>query len=164
MLEVGPPLTAARIDALERELRIKLPSGYRSFLLRHNGGRPDPYFFPIRGLDKNPFGGIHYFFGVDGSVRSDNIDWNYRIYRGRIPSELLPIAGDGSGNVICLAFKQGNEGAVYFWDHDDEHSPPTYGNIYIISETFAEFLDAIYFEDISAEVAKSLGKTVSRPH
>jgi SMI1-KNR4 cell-wall len=150
MLDVRPPVTEARINVLERELCITLPEGYKSFLLRYNGGRPKPDCFPIRGSDRNPFGAVHYFFDVDGPVEANNIDWNYRILNGRIPRELLPIAGDGSGNIICLSLGGTNEDAVYFWEHDDEHSPPTYDNLYLIAERFDKFLDSIYFEDISA--------------
>ena len=164
MLDTGPPLTDARIDRLERELGIKLPEGYRSFLRRYNGGHPDPAFFPIRGLESNPSRAIHYFFGIDDPLESNCLDWNYRILKGRIPRELLAIAGDDTGNLICLSLKGPNEGTVYFWDHDDEHSPPTYGNLYLIAETFSKFLDGIHFEDLSEEVAKSLGKPVPRPH
>ena len=46
MLDVGPLLTDARIGALEREFGISLPEGFKSFLLRYNGGRPKPDFFP----------------------------------------------------------------------------------------------------------------------
>ena len=53
---------------------------------------------------------------------------------------------------------------VYYWDHDREHSPPTYDNLFLIAETFDEFLDSIYFEDLSEEIAKSVGKSVQRPH
>jgi hypothetical protein len=45
MLDVGSPLTDARIRAPERKLGIALPDGYRSFLLR---------YFPIRGSTEIP--------------------------------------------------------------------------------------------------------------
>lgn len=164
MLDVGPPLTDLRIGVLERKLGIMLPEGYRSFLLRYNGGRPTPEFFPIRGFDGNPFGSIHCFKGIDWPVSSSNIEWNYRTYKGRIPREFLPVAGDGSGNLICLSFEGANNGAVYFWDHDEEHSPPTYGNVYLIAETFEKFLNSIYLEDLSGEIEKSVGRPIQRPH
>ncbi|CAN5129342.1 hypothetical protein BH10PSE6_BH10PSE6_20890 [soil metagenome] len=164
MLDVGPPLTDLRIGVLERKLGVTFPERYRSFLLRFNGGSPKPDCFPIHGFDENPVGAIHYFFGIDGPVLSNHIDWNYRTFRGRIPRELLPIAGDESGNLICLFFKGEAKGAVYFWDHDEEHSPPTYENVYLIAKTFDSFLDSIYFEDLSEEIAKSIGRPVQRPH
>src|SRR5262249_17496855 len=139
MLDVGSPLTTARLDALERQLGITLPENYKLFLLNHNGGRPKPNFFPIHGFERSPFGSIHYFFGINDHIKSSNVGWNYKTYNGRIPRELLPIAGDGSGNVICLSHKGVNKGFVYYWDHDAETSPPTYDNIYLISDDFDKF-------------------------
>ena len=155
MLDVGPPLTNQRVDALERYLGIVLPETYKSFLTRYNGGRPRPNFFTIHGFEGNPFGSVHYFFGLDRPIRSNNIDWNYQIYDRRIPRELLPIAGDGSGNIICLSLEGVNKDFVYYWDHDTETSPPTYENIYLISDTFDKFINDIHDEDISAEVAEA---------
>jgi hypothetical protein len=146
MLEVGSALTEARIAALEQKLAVVLPADYRMFLTRNNGGRPDPRHFPIYGLHNNPFGGIQIFFEVDCAVQSANIDWNHVTYLGRIPKNLLPIACDDGGNLICLSLGGADRGAVYYWDHDDEHSPPSYDNVYLIAQTFGEFLDSIYLE------------------
>ncbi len=165
MRDVGPPLTEARISALERKLRIVLPAAYKSFLLLYNGGKPDPDCFPIRGWDRNPSGSIHYFDGIDKPINSSNIEWNYRILRGRMPRELFPIAGDGSGNLICISLGGANKGSVYIWNHDEEHAPPTYQNVYFIAETFEAFVDSIYHEPISEEeIARILGKPIQRPH
>ena len=164
MLEVGPTLTELQVDRLERQSGIALPKSYRSFLLRYNGGRPEPAFFPIRDFDRNPFGAIHFFFGLSRTVRSNNLDWNISMYRGRMPRELLPIAGDELGNKICLAVSGTNAGCVYFWDHDHEHLPPTYANLYLIASSFEEFLDGIYLEDIGADVARALGNSSQSRH
>ncbi len=164
MHDVGTPITKDRIDRLERTLGIVLPDSYKSFLLRFNGGRPDPSFFPIQGSKRENSGSIHYFFRVEDQIESSTVEWQYKILSGRIPSELFPIAGDGSGNVICLSLKGSNEGFVYFWDHDDEHSPPTYDNIYFVADSFEKFLDSIFYEDLSAEIAKSLGQTGGQLH
>ena len=164
MLEVGPPLTDARIATLERKLAVVLPADYRMFLKQYNGGRPDPRYFPIHGLDNNSFGGIQIFFELDCKIQSANIDWNYLTYMRRIPGNLFPIACDDGGNLICLSVGGSDKGAVYYWDHDNEHSPPSYDNVYLIAETFGEFLDSIHFEDLSAEVEKIKGKLIKGPH
>jgi hypothetical protein len=80
-----------------------------------------------------------------------------------MPRELLPIAHDGSGNVICLSRAGVNKHNVYYWDHDAEHSSPTYDNVYFIAESFDAFLDGIHFRDISAEVARALGRPIPKP-
>jgi hypothetical protein len=164
MLDVGPRLSEAQVHGLEHQLGIALPESYKSFLLRYNGGRPKPEFFPIDGYDRCSSNAVHYFFGIGWSVQSINVDWNFRIYKGRLPEELLPIAGDGSGNLVCLAIRGARIGVVCFWDHDEEHVPPTYNNVYLIAQTFTNFLESLHFEDLSEEVAKSLGQPEQRRH
>lgn len=164
MLDVGPPLTQAHIAGLEAELRVDLPDDYRAFLARYNGGRPKPRFFPIRGVAADEFGVVQRFFSVGGPARVPDLVWYFRTLKGRIPSDLFPIAGDGSGNIICISMAGLNRGVVYFWDHDKEYWPPGYDNVYLVAESFNKFLDSIYFQDLSEEIAKSLGKPVQRPH
>jgi hypothetical protein len=148
MRDVGPALSETRLVALERAINVSLPVSYRSFLMRFNGGRPNPEFFPIRGLENKSFGAIQYFFWVDDAIQSVNIDWNYKIYKGRIPSNLFPIACDNWGNLICLSLRGHDRDSVYFWDHDAEHRPPTYDNVYLVASSFPAFLESIYFEDL----------------
>lgn len=156
MHEMGPPLTQERITILERELGIVLPDDYKAFLLQFNGGRPDPGDFPIRGLESNPFGRIRLFPRVDGVIESSNLDLSYNIYAGRIPMNFIPIARTGTGDLICLSLRGRDQGCVYFWDHEEEHIPPSYENMYFVAPTFPDFLSSIHFEQMSAEVAKAL--------
>jgi len=151
----GPPITEARISAVEHKLGIVLPGGYLAFLMRNNGGIPKPRFFPIRGLDDNPFGGIQLFFGIDETVRSADLEWNYETFSGRIPHNLLPIACDDAGNLICISLNGVDGDMVYLWYHDDEHTPPTYNNVYFIAESFAAFLESIHFEELVIQSQKN---------
>jgi hypothetical protein len=50
--EPGPSLTDSDIHALERKVGATLPEDYRAFLLRWNGGVPEPGHFPIEGDDR----------------------------------------------------------------------------------------------------------------
>jgi hypothetical protein len=43
----GRPVGAADLDALERDTGRLMPLPFRSFLLRHNGGRPRPDAFTV---------------------------------------------------------------------------------------------------------------------
>lgn len=40
--ESGPPITNEDLSKFEKEHDVKLPADYRSLLLQHNGGRPEP--------------------------------------------------------------------------------------------------------------------------
>ena len=48
------PLTASDLDGLESRLKITLPSDYRAFLLKHNGGHPIPSRFKYK-LERGPY-------------------------------------------------------------------------------------------------------------
>src|SRR5436853_6716691 len=98
----GRPLTSIDLATLERELGVKLPGDYHSFLLANNGGMPSPGFIDVQGAPGSPTD-IQVFFGVDRSVGSSSLTWNRRAFQGRIPDRLLPIACDSGGNLFCVS-------------------------------------------------------------
>jgi hypothetical protein len=117
------------VAAFEHQLNIILPADYRNFLLTHNGGYPKPNHFWI---PNHPFpnqrSDLNIFLGFcPGSVY--DIIITYDVYKGRMPEELIPIADDPGGNVICLAIKGENTGKIYFWYHEDEGETPSYENV-----------------------------------
>lgn len=152
MNDVGRLLNDDDIRALEKNMAVSLPEDYKAFLKRHNGGCPDPTYFPIHGFENNPIGTIQVFFRIDGPIKSSNLDWNYRTFLGRIPENLFPIACEDGGSLICLSLSGPDKGAVYYWDYYGEAQPPSYDNVYLIAETFQKFLDGIHFNDPLAEV------------
>ena len=139
----GPPLTEADVELLEREIGIRLPGVFRAFLLKYNGGRPSPSAFPIRGLANNPFGNIQVFFRIDGPIESSNLNWNCNVFAGRTPSNLLPIACDDCGDLICLSIFEPDARSVVFWDILNEPEEPSYANVYPVADSFEEFLEGI---------------------
>ena len=144
MVECARPLSSKDIELLESELGFRLPAEYRPFLFKYNGGRPLPNCFPIKGLEKNPFGALHYFFGVEDSSEAYNLTWNYDTFNGRMPSNLFPIASTGSDDVICLSLFGPDAGTVLFWDWYGQTGEPTYDNVYHIADSFSEFLDSLH--------------------
>lgn len=63
---------------------------------------------------------------------------------GRVPANLIPIACDGSGDLICLALFGPDTGQVVFWDYLDERDEPTYENVYRVADSFSEFIASIH--------------------
>lgn len=142
--EPARQLTDEDIKKLERKLAVSLPDKYKQFLLRYNGGRPVPDCFPIKGLPNNPYGGIQVFFGIDREIESSNLDEKHEVFEGRLPKELIPIASDGSGDILCLSLGGENEGQVLFWDYYGELNPPTFENLYFVANSFQELLDGLF--------------------
>ena len=146
-------LDADTLD-LEKKIGTNLPADYKEFLMRSNGGRPDPKFFPIRGFNNNPFGQVQDFLGIDDPVESCRLDWKYQVFRGRIPENLFPIACEDGGSLICLSLSGPDTGHVYYWNYYGETKPSTGDNVYFIAETFQGFLDSLQFHDPLADMER----------
>jgi hypothetical protein len=142
-------LSIDEIRRVEAKLDIKLPIQYISFLLSHNGGRPaNPKFkfrLPSGGLGESV---VNWFLSIyDGEY--SNFETFFSMYKedaNRLPVELVPIASDPFGNLVCIGIAGEKEGVVYFWDHENEYDigqKPGYRNVHFIANTFPEFLNGL---------------------
>lgn len=89
---------------------------------------------------------MQYFYGFNSANNSDDMVWNYKMFKGRMPKFYLPIGCDPGGNQICLAVKGQNYGQVFFWDHEfeaDDGCEPTEENLTRIASSFDAFLDSL---------------------
>jgi cell wall assembly regulator SMI1 len=135
----GCRIDERRVADIETLVAAKLPSGYRDFLLRHNGGRPTPDVIDINGL---PGGAadIKNFFGFDQEFESENLIWHFEIMRENVPwRHLLPIAGDSFGNTFCLDLAPDSYGRVVYFDLKGDDS-----EFYDVAPDFEAFLEKIY--------------------
>ncbi|NWJ46824.1 MAG: SMI1/KNR4 family protein [Chloroflexi bacterium] len=138
------------IQQAEKELGVQFPDSYCAFLLEHNGGHPLQSSFPLTEELLTPRGSIHWFFCIDKSSVYD-IRKKMRTYEDRVPSNFLTIAADPGGNLICISFKGVDAGKVYYWDHEgelDKSSVDSYENVYLIANTFEEFINSLTEEDL----------------
>ena len=140
-------VTSVELDELETRLHVKLPENYRAFLMMHNGGRPEPGSFSfVEGKSGRTESSVAWFFAVHPG-RSESFEVNYRIFKilsMRIPLNLIPIAGDPFGNLICMSFGGDDAGFIYFWDHEKERRKPDYKNCYLIAKSLEQFLDELH--------------------
>ena len=137
----GPPLTGEVIDDLEMELGFELPVEYRNFLLKHNGGVPEPPYFPMGETNSSE---LAHFYCVGGDEPSYDVGPLTKSQRGsEIPPELMPIGIDAGGNDICLGVLGRRRGKVYFLDHEIgaiRGGKPTYANVRRIAGSFSKFI------------------------
>lgn len=139
VLESFENLEIGLLEEFERELGIRLPDEYRDFLLAHNGGYPDPDVFTLPAGRREM---VDRFLGISPG-RSDDLRRYRIVYGGRLPSELLPVAHDSGGNLICLSILGEHRGMVFFWDHENEAKEgetPSYVNVDFVARGFAEFV------------------------
>jgi cell wall assembly regulator SMI1 len=142
----GRQLREQDVAAVEEQLGYHLPEDYRRFILAHNGGRPVPDYFPIQG---NPYFGDHASVHELHCIASGeylDLRRQVQVFRDRVPPELLPIAHDPGGNLLCLGVSGLEYGKVYYWDHEQqvaEGETPDYENVYLVADTFADFLEQL---------------------
>jgi hypothetical protein len=125
----GPSKPVNELIVLNYECLIgsPLPSDYREFIIRTNGGVPTS--------ENNAFKISNYFgyeveceeiiIGLfypaeDEEYPSIQLESNYRVFKGRVPAETVPIASDLFGNQLLLGIGHAVVSRVYFWDHEFE--------------------------------------------
>lgn len=141
-----PAISTTRLKRMEDILEVHLPSGYRSFLQKWNGGVPRADGFQSEsGRDESVDCFLGVGTGIDSGQPSDLLTFLGE-YAERLPEGLLPIAYDPFGNLILLGLEKENQG-VWFWDHELEPEPESgeVENVERAARTFEAFL-GFFFE------------------
>jgi hypothetical protein len=154
-----PVVSREVIKSVSAKIGLPFPKLYVDFLLAHNGGSVEnlrllPRRFPLQRCKQDTHGLIQVFFNVStGDVV--NLAREYKVFRDRIPTGLLPIASDPGGNLICLACKGKGKGQVFFWDQNfeantDEGEKVGWDNVYFIAGSLEKFFRGldVFPEDI----------------
>jgi hypothetical protein len=137
----GEPISPGELDDTEVLLGKKLPEEYRRFLLSHNGGQPVPATFRVS--DGNETEAVGWLFALQ--VNEEGLVSIAQTYADYLPDDLLPVASDPFGNMICLAVSGSNLGRVYFWDHEGEAERSKSieeSRCRLVSKSFKEFLSS----------------------
>ena len=146
------PLAPKTLEDFEHELGVSLPEEYRTFLLQHNGGTPQPACFlapddPLEG-DASPQSEreVVCFFALHNNAWSDStmqgslalpLQEAWRdLSAEQQESNLLPVGKDWSGNYICVGYQGQDRGRIFFYDHEYEVATP-------LAESFQAFLAAL---------------------
>ncbi len=143
------PLSEQELAAAERQLGVRFPEDYRSFMLCHNGGRPKPDSFAIAWAEGQAagedwktscFGWFYFLWERDVA---NLLESNLVSFRGRLPPDTIAIGHDAGGNQILLALAGPYQGKVLFWcrDYEDQEAKaPGYDNVGVIADSFDDFL------------------------
>jgi len=150
MDRAGPPLSDSDILEFEERMGISLPMPYRLFLLKYNGGSPEPCDFAVPKWEYQD-SLINEFNGILPGEYNDLQD-HIEILEVRLPKGFIPVAADPGGNAVLLSTEGSTRGRVYFWDHENEPEDggddvSDYPNIYPLANSFDEFLDNLRDED-----------------
>jgi hypothetical protein len=150
LTDKGPRLDEKRLAAFEARRGVRLPEEHRRFLLRTNGGIPDPEVGFAFVEDGRPSDSVlDQFYMLKKSAEDRGLDdaIDTFVAPGRMPPHLLPFACDQFGNQLCLSLGSSDNGAVYFWNHEREpmpdDGPPSFDNLSLVAAGFDAFLELL---------------------
>ncbi len=109
---IKPGATTEDIKTFETLVDIALPKDLQAFLLSHNGGRPPAKAFDTTRTKGRVFNKLLSLSKTD----QENVFSFQGILSGELPANLIAIALDPFGNMICLD-KQDSLNVV-FWEHE----------------------------------------------
>jgi hypothetical protein len=113
------------IDRLAKTSKVKIPAGYRAFLMECGWARI--------GSD------IIYGLGPDATKAEsvkENLQWEWVLAEPQMPWPLIPVMNDGAGSHYCLDTGKAKDGTcpVVFWDH--EHPRGQFQKPKLVSKSF----------------------------
>ena len=144
------PLNPQKIASIEKKFGIKLPHDYRVFLLKNNGGWPEPEGFDISWREDQECGkhwrtsSVSRFLSIDAGQNADFLKYNLTTFKGRVPKDTIAIAHDPGGNLILLGVAGEYVGNILFWVKDyecEEGEVPGYDNVGLLADSLVEFIN-----------------------
>jgi len=139
----GKAADEAAIAAVEAQLGIRFPEDYRRFLAEFNGAQPEGNVFDVPSMAEQS--SVRVFYGATGD-EYDDLVLNWKVFLGRMPANLIPIAEDDFGNLVVISVAGCNTGRVFFWDHDREApqgETADYRNVHEVAQSFDAFLQQL---------------------
>lgn len=147
--ESRPSASAAQVADAEAQLKVALPADYRAFLMKTNGGYPEPDGFAITWQPGQPpaddwkTSTLSRFYAITEERTSNLVRSNKVTFAGRLPAHTLAVASDAGGNQLLLALGGPFAGKVLFWakDHEVEQGQvPGYDNVGVVADSFTDLL------------------------
>jgi hypothetical protein len=118
--EPGPRVTPQAIAAAEKQLGVKLPEDYRSFLLKFNGGRSEVYG------SEEPYIRIWRWLSVKPSAKKPGAtsDWSILTANGNLKGELggkyIAIAYTTTDMIVLMKVVGGDLHKIGVWHWGEE--------------------------------------------
>jgi hypothetical protein len=141
------------LDLLEQKLGFNLPAEYKDFLLLHNGGHPEKDCYPTNNMNLEGANIAWFYAFYDGEY--ENLLKEVERHENIIPKDFIPIGRGSGGNEICLGISGCDMGKLYFFITSlgiDENDIPFPNNMYLISNTFTDFINSLYYLDSEGKI------------
>jgi len=118
--ELERPATFQEIGAYENACGAPLPRDYVEFLREGQFAAPVMRFFDAPDVGGG-FDALQCFFGFGLPWPTCNLDYVRQLYAGGAPDRVVPIAGNGAGDYVCLDLRGGDtarQAPVALWRLD----------------------------------------------
>ncbi len=130
------------LQNVEEKIGYQLPTKYKLFLLKHNGGRP-----VLNGVrhEGQHFDYVGHFYAICGETYHDDLLRQIKEHKDMIPEGYLPIGESPGGDVFCISLKKSTLGALFHWDHEEANydGEPWEYNMTNLSPSLTKFLEEL---------------------
>ena len=84
---------------------------------------------------------MHHFYGLYDEATPFSIETYVGSVRYGIPTSMIPVGDDGTGNFICMGIASQNFGHIFFLDHEKHpfDSPDSRIGITLLANSFTAF-------------------------
>ena len=131
-----------KIIDIERQYEIILPTEYKNFLHKYNGGYTPKTKFKVGKISSDLRG----FFGIgDVKLSLDDVALG-----DCLEKNIFPIACDSFGNYIMIGLSNDDAGKIYFCDHEKGNKAE------YITENLKKFIECCKSEMISEASRRSI--------
>lgn len=139
----GEALGSRDIDLAESRLGVKFPADYMEMVSAHAGAdNPDESEFEYMDDGELCVGN----FGVLLSLRGYQSASVFRVLDTlgeQLPSRVVPVVGTGSGDFVCLDYRESEFPSVVYFAHENSQG----SDVILLARSFSEFVDSLKAPD-----------------
>lgn len=150
------PVTREVVEEVAKKLHVRFPSDYIECAMANHGGHVSPHLFLAEGKER-VFGTLLSYVQED----SEYIVEVFHDYKETLPAQVIPIAFDPAGNLLCFDYKNHEDHPIIvFWEHEnaaekkmlmheegltaEQTEERARENIFYVADSFTEFLEKLY--------------------
>lgn len=135
-------INSLQISKFESVIGACLPSDYRQFLQKVNGGRPANTRCRLAEWPGELFD-VHVLWGIHNG-KTSSLEWWWKELRSTLPSDMIAIGVDLGGNFIVLKIGGEDIGSIWYWDPSPDFENEMNGKtLYRVADSFTEFLSIL---------------------
>lgn len=145
-------ISNSELSKIEKKLGLKFPEDYKSFIINANGGVPErdmlyDFYDEVTEIENTSV--IRRFYSICNDDYKYNLKKILNTMREEqaIAKDMLPIADDPLGNLLCISVGERDYGAVYYLNHEFEDIETGFLMKSKIADSFSDFINSLYIDE-----------------